>query len=96
MVLGCIRLRNTDPPPGMIVWDILRYTSPSPLAHIDGIWDNVNYISVALRPVTPSYGVILQNSAFPADNARPNVVDIVWTFFGTAVFDLHVLQKFHQ
>ncbi|GFV90296.1 uncharacterized protein TNCV_4380111 [Trichonephila clavipes] len=48
---ACIRHRRTDPSPIVMIWGAIRYTSRSPLVHIEGILNSARYISDVLPPV---------------------------------------------
>ncbi|GFX88984.1 uncharacterized protein TNCV_2852841 [Trichonephila clavipes] len=49
---ACVRLRHTDPSPGVMVRSVIRYTSRSTLVRIDGTLNNARYWCVATRGST--------------------------------------------
>lgn len=47
----CIAHRHTDPAPGIMVWDDIRFNYCTPLVRIAGTLNNRHYISEVLEPV---------------------------------------------
>lgn len=61
---ACIRLRYTGPSRGEVVWNVIGYSSRSPLVRIDGPLNSDRYIYVVLRLVAlPNIGA-LRNATF--------------------------------
>ncbi|GFX65087.1 uncharacterized protein TNCV_452251 [Trichonephila clavipes] len=71
------RHRHTGPPPGVMIWGVIGYTSRSPLVCTSGTLNSACYISFVLRPAALPFIRALRNPIFQRDNARPYVAGIV-------------------
>ena len=67
----------------IMLWGVIRCMSRSPLVPIDGILNNVRYISVVLKHVVLLFIRDVRNSVFQQDNARPLAANILRTFLDT-------------
>ncbi|GFU39163.1 transposable element Tcb1 transposase [Trichonephila clavipes] len=77
MLNSCVMHRHTDPAPGIMVWNGIKYHYRTSLVHIAGTLNSQRYISEVLEPVVLPYLQSLATDIFHQDNARTHVARIV-------------------